>query len=631
VDERCLRFDGLPADAEISAVPFNFHGEAGALVFARDITERKRAEQLIRAQREQLEAQNEQLLAQNEELTVQGNNLAEAEAELRAGNAELERRVAARTAELSARTRELSLANGALVRAARTKDEFLASMSHELRTPLTGILGLAEVLRMGIQGPLTEKQLNSLGLIEESGQHLLALINDILDVAKVEAGKMELELRPVMVAEVCQASVQFVKEMAAKKQLRLIVDRDMGVTTLQADARRLKQMLVNLLSNAVKFTPEGGQVGLEVRSEPAQQRVRFTVWDTGIGIAPDDLEKLFKPFVQLDSRLAREYSGTGLGLSLVMGLAELHGGSVAVESTPGKGSRFSILMPWTPAEETTPVPGRYPPPVVIPAAISQMLTVEDSPIAAEQLTQYLTELGIKNDVISQGGGAVERALAVRPDVILLDLLLPDISGWEVLKQLKADRRTTDIPVIIVSVVDERARADELGVAGYLVKPVAFSDLQEALSRGIRLAAQRAVAVPRATAPEAEAALTVLLAEDSEYVIASLVDALEFRDYRVAVARNGHEALKQARALRPDVILMDIQMPGLDGLEVTRRLRAEPNARLALVPIIALTALAMPGDRERCLAAGATEYLAKPVQIDQLLQLIQKLFGRPMGR
>jgi len=286
------------------------------------------------------------------------------------------------------------------------------------------------------------------------------------------------------------------------------VSLDTWVVTLQADARRLKQMLVNLLSNAVKFTPAGGKVGLEVRGDAAQGRVQFTVWDTGIGIAPADLEKLFKPFVQLDSRLAREYSGTGLGLSLVRGLAELHGGSVAVESTLGQGSRFSVVLPWS-------LPGE-------PAA------------SASRVVRQAVDL--------------EAALLGSPEL--------------------------------------RQASGEMGQA----KPVA----------------------------------TVLLAEDSEYVIGSLVDVLETLDCRVVVARDGYEALQEAHALYPNLILMDIQMPGVDGLEVTRRLRADPDSRLATVPIIALTALAMSGDRERCLAAGATDYMTKPVKLEQLLRLVYTL-------
>ncbi len=259
-----------------------------------------------------------------------------AAAQLRALNAELEARVAARTADLSR-------ANVELARAARLKDEFLSSMSHELRTPLNGILSLTESLDEGVYGPLTPVQTGPLRAVMEAGQHLLELINDILDLSKIEAGKLELRVGPMAVEAVCEASLRLVRQAALGKGLRLGFAIEEVGGEVVADERRLKQMLVNLLGNAVKFTPEGGQVGLEVR--PEGEAVRFEVWDTGIGIAADKLGLLFQPFTQIDSGLARQYGGTGLGLSLVRRLAELHGGSVGVTSVEGQGSRFWFVIP----------------------------------------------------------------------------------------------------------------------------------------------------------------------------------------------------------------------------------------------------------------------------------------------
>jgi signal transduction histidine kinase len=263
-----------------------------------------------------------------------------AEAALEEERALLARRVAERTADLSA-------ANVELARAARLKDEFMASMSHELRTPLTAILGLSEVLKSEVYGSLSEKQLKSVNSVEESGRHLLSLINDILDLSKIGAGKLELKVGSVSVEKVCHASLQFIKQAAHKKQLRITSTYDNTVTTLYADERRLKQILVNLLSNAVKFTPEGGEIGLEVAGDVADQMIHFIVWDTGIGIAPEDQKRLFEPFAQLDSRLSRQYPGTGLGLALVQRMAEMHGGEVMLESEVGQGSRFTVSLPWS--------------------------------------------------------------------------------------------------------------------------------------------------------------------------------------------------------------------------------------------------------------------------------------------
>jgi PAS domain S-box-containing protein len=230
--------------------------------------------------------------------------------------------------------------------AARLKDEFLAMMSHELRTPLNVVLGMSEVLQEEIYGPLNDRQLKSLRMIKESGHRLLEIITDILDLYAINTGKMTLEITPVAVELVFQASLQLINPLAQKKKLKVSFMLDNAVTTIHADERLLKRVLVSLLSNAVKFTPEGGRIGLEVESDADHQVVRFTVWDTGIGIAEEDMERLFQPFVQLDSRLSRKYEGTGLGLSLVYRLVELLGGSISVESEVGKGSRFTVLLPW---------------------------------------------------------------------------------------------------------------------------------------------------------------------------------------------------------------------------------------------------------------------------------------------
>jgi PAS domain S-box-containing protein len=400
--------------------------------------------------------------------------------ELRALMADLEQRVLDRTAELA--------------RAARAKDEFLASMSHELRTPLNGILGLSEALVEGVYGPFEGRQATALGRIQESGRHLLALINDILDLAKVEAGKIELELERVSLPDLCAESLRVVLEPARRKRIGTTVTLSPGLPTLVADARRLKQVLVNLLGNAVKFTPEGGAIGIEAARTEGGAGLRLTVWDTGIGIAPKDQARLFQPFVQLDGRLSRQYAGTGLGLSLVRRLVELHGGEVRVVSELGSGSRFTVTLP-TQAQAT---PAPAPPP----------------PVMGRSLTP----------------------------------------------------------------------------------PLGLS-----------------------------AARTVLVADDDGTNLALMRDVLEHAGYQVTEARDGHEAVARALALRPAVILMDLQMPLLDGLGAIRAIRALPS--IAATPIVAVTALAMPGDEARCLAAGADEYLTKPVPVPRLLAVVGGIVGK----
>ncbi|HMQ50555.1 MAG TPA: ATP-binding protein [Anaerolineae bacterium] len=252
--------------------------------------------------------------------------------------ASLAQRVAERTAALQA-------ANIRLAQAARLKDEFLANMSHELRTPLHAILGMSEALQEQVYGELNARQLKSLNIIEESGRHLLTLINDILDLAKIGAGELKLELTTVNVSDVCRSSLRLVNQQAKKKRLNVSYSFDKGLVNLQADPRRLKQILVNLLSNAVKFTPEGGSIGLDVSCNLERKQISFNIWDTGIGIATENLHRLFDPFIQLDNRLSREYDGTGLGLSLVFKLVSLHGGTIEVQSKLGEGSRFIVTLP----------------------------------------------------------------------------------------------------------------------------------------------------------------------------------------------------------------------------------------------------------------------------------------------
>jgi PAS domain S-box-containing protein len=396
----------------------------------------------------------------------------------------------------------LRRANAELERAARAKDEFLANMSHELRTPLNAILGLSEALLEHIRGPLNERQADSLRHIEASGRHLLALINDILDLSKVEAERLELQIDTVPVVDVCQTSLQFVKELALKKRLELTFHLDNHLAKLEADAKRLKQMLVNLLSNAVKFTPDGGQVSLEVTTAAEAGVIRFAVQDTGIGIAPEGLARLFQPFTQLDSSLNRQYEGTGLGLALVRRLAELHGGSVTGESEVGQGSRFTLILPYRPAQA----------------------------VEAETPVAFPPEP-------KKGTGSLRSALAA-----------------------------------------EEAE---------------------------RLAEAR-----------------ILLAEDHEPNIQTIGNYLQAKGYQMVIARNGREAVALAAETRPDLILMDIQMPEMNGLEAIRRLRATPE--FAATPIIALTALAMAGDRELCLEAGANQYITKPLSLKGLVEMIKEL-------
>ncbi|MEH2205727.1 MAG: PAS domain S-box protein [Nostoc sp.] len=552
-------------------------------------------------------------------------------------------------AQLRQTNEQLANANMELARATRLKDEFLANMSHELRTPLNAILGMSEGLQESVFGSINERQVKAIATIERSGRHLLELINDILDLSKIESGKLELQLSDVSVRSLCDTSLSFVKQMALKKNIRLSTHIYDNIGSIQVDDRRLRQVLINLLSNAVKFTPERGCVTLEVRLEAAEgQRSRgaggqesggagevnsassspnlcFHITDTGIGIAPEEIGKLFQPFIQLDSSLNRQYSGTGLGLALVQKIINLHGGTVLVSTEVGKGSCFTVRIPYRTSDNvlrtqvTTSLPS-YP----LLAENAQVLIIEDSVAAADQITRYFREMGMQPIIYSQGEGAVEEVLRVQPALIILDLQLPNLSGWEVLNQLKTNPKTKDIPTIIISVVDEHSKGLAQGAFEYLVKPITRAQLQvtiEKLQHPARSDSPSLIVLPEVFL---ETPL-ILLAEDNQPNIDTMSAYLESRGYHLILANNGQQAIDLVRVQRPDLIVMDIQMPGMDGLEAIRRIRNEPQ--FVHIPIIALTALAMPGDRETCLAAGANEYLTKPVKLKQLVTTIQQLLGR----
>ncbi len=552
--------------------------------------------------------ENAQLFAQSQQEITERKRV---EAALEVERAQLARRVEERTADL--RT-----ANAELARAARMKDEFLASVSHELRTPLNAVLGISEALQEGVFGDMNEKQIGSLRSIEESGRHLLALINDILDLSKVEAGKLELEMAPMSVEAVCQASLRMVKQNAHKKRLRINSSYDGNVTTLVADERRVKQVLVNLLSNAVKFTQEGGEIGLEVVGDEEAHALLITVWDTGIGIADDHLQQLFRPFVQLDSRLSREFAGTGLGLSLVLRMMELHGGSVAVDSEVGRGSRFTVSFPWHPTEagvnQLVEEELYDNPPYLAPW--HNVMIVEDSAPTQAQLKRYFEASGVSIRAFTEVEAAQAALLAEPPDLLVLDVFLPDGSGLDLLTTIRANPKTAQMPVLVVSVLDDPTQVLAAGADYYLAKPFTRAQMYMAL---------QAVSLKRNGFVRQDTAVKqplILLAEDHEANINLFSSYLITKGFDLVLARNGLEAVARTRTEKPDLILMDIQMPQMSGLEAIRKIREDEDTAVSQIPIIAVTALAMPGDREACLEAGADAYLSKPISLRRLVDMIQ---------
>ena len=532
---------------------------------------------------------------------------------------------------------QLKKTNAELARATRLKDEFLANMSHELRTPLNAILGMTEALQEDVFGPLNEQQKKSLTTIERSGRHLLELINDILDLAKIESARLELEFTDVSIRTLCDTSLSFVRQLAHKKQIHLSLQIPNSLTNrlIRVDERRICQVLINLLSNAIKFTPQRGQVTLNVQLDTtalhsdespdgdSPYTLNISVIDTGIGIAPENLNKLFQSFVQIDSKLNRQYEGTGLGLALVKRITEMHGGRVIVESEVNQGSCFTVKLPLQALKSSItlqklPSPNSFP----IWKNGNRVLVIEDSQAAAEQIVRYLKEKNLEPIVQYSGKDVLARVLQLQPSVVVLDMQLPKQTGWEILTQLKAHPQTKATPVIVTSVLDERHRGLALGAVAYLIKPFSREQLHEVLCTLMQGTAKTSEPTTNTLLSPNEPSPLVLLVEDNEANRYSIGAYLEAKGYRLIFADNGHQAINQVQSDHPDIILMDIQMPDMDGLEATQRIRSLPDC--ASIPIIALTALAMPCDRDQCLAAGANVYLTKPVRLKEVVTAITTL-------
>lgn len=742
-------------------------------------------------QGEELQAQQEELRVANEELEEQSRSLLQSQTHLEQQQAELEQsnvQLEERTHELEAQKQALLVAQSQLVRnsnelaaTSRYKSEFLANMSHELRTPLNSSLILAKLLADNKDGTLTEEQVKYARAILSSNNDLLALINDILDLSRIEAGHVELSDEVVAVDSALQRLRETFDPIARQKGLALEISADaLAPAQLVVDSQRLQQILKNLLANALKFT-EHGKVSLHVRPG-GSGRIRFEVCDTGIGIAREQLQVIFEAFRQADGSTRRRYGGTGLGLSISRDLAARMGGEIQVDSEPGRGSCFVLELPLQGAPVSSPEPGAEPARVATPAArpaIAQMaptapvsppeaathvpddrgrrqrmgrliLAVEDDVAFAEALVVLAHELDFDCVVAGTAEEALALAAELRPNGILLDIGLPDVSGLSVLERLKRNPDTRHIPVHVVSAMDRSQVARELGAIGYAIKPTtrerlaaAIEQLEQTSQRDVRrlliveddselrhnlelllgrdqlqivavgtLAAaleqlsnvtfdcmvmdlslpdgsgydllehmagnddvgfppvivytgralsreeeqrlrrySKSIIIKGARSPErlldevtlflhsVEASLptdqqrllrearrrdtildgrTVLLAEDDVRNIFALSSVLEPLGVNLEIARNGQEAVDRLAQREVDLVLMDIMMPEKDGLTAMREIRAQRH--LQDLPIIALTAKAMPDDRERCLQAGANDYIAKPIDVDKLVSL-----------
>ena len=464
---------------------------------------------------------------------------------------------------------QLEESNEALKEANKHKSVFLANMSHELRTPLNAIIGFSELLGDAHEGQFDEAtRKRFLSQITTSGKHLLGLINDILDLSKVEAGQMELRLATVSVAEVVDQVTRTVEPLTARKSIRMTADVA-GSGEILADGGKLKQMLLNLVSNAIKFTPDGGTV--TIASRRIKDTIEISVADTGIGIAEADQKQIFHEFHQVDQGPGRKHEGTGLGLALTKRFALLHGGDVRVTSRVDKGSVFTLVLPTRAATHVVE-------PVVAvngknghgPGAL--VLVVEDDPAAAELLTRQLVAAGYRTEVARTGAEAIAKARELHPAAITLDIILPEVDGWEVMSRLKEDESTSNIPIVVVSVVDNPELGMALGAIEYFIKPVDAGALIARLQHFVG---------------KAQGQLKVLIVDDEQANRTWLTKALEPAGFEVVPATGGREAIELAKSEKPDFVVLDLMMPEVTGFDVVEALRADEATRET--PIMVLTA------------------------------------------
>lgn len=504
--------------------------------------------QTVQRQAEELQRQGEELAMQNEELSSQAD-------------------------ELRAQQHALEEKNREVERANRAKSEFLANMSHELRTPLNSIIGFSEVLEDLKFGQLNETQRKYIHNINTSGMHLLQLINDVLDLSKVEAGKMSLHYEDFQISAALHDIETAMRNELGKKNISFDMEIDEGLASLNADKQKVRQIMLNLLSNAVKFTQEGGKI--KVCATGVDGALQISVTDTGIGIRPEDIKRIFTRFQQLDSKTAREYQGTGLGLALTRKFVEMHGGKIWVESELGKGSTFTFTIPLRPKSKAFPKEAAYSDVLENGNKCPLILVVEDDRKSSELLQGYLTGEGYKTATAGTGKEAIDKAKNLKPMAITLNVNLAGESGWKVLEKLKEMPETKDIPVIIVSMIEERDRGFSLGAVDFLVKPITREQLVQTLTK-------HGLTVRPETGP-----VHILVIDDEPKTVDLVAAVLEAEGYCVQKAYGGQEGMDLATKQGYDLIILDLMMPKVDGFDVVEKLKRHAGSKD--VPIIIATA------------------------------------------
>jgi DNA-binding response OmpR family regulator len=559
--------------------------------------------------------------------------------EMEAARARAARALADSRAELlemlEQKNRALQAVNVELTAANQAKTEFLSTMSHELRTPLNAIIGFSDILKDGLAGELTDRQHGFVVHIHESGDHLLALINDILDLSKIEAGRVDIDLEPVDLDALLGDALSVVQERAHAHRIRLHSNGLGLAQRLKVDRRRLKQIVYNLLSNAVKFTPDGGDVSVRASLVDREQAasgmpgfdagmrqplpdsefgtfVQISVADTGIGIGEEDLNRLFTPFTQIKNSLTRKIEGTGLGLATVSRLAQLQGGSVAVTSEPGRGSCFSLWLPWQPSEigPLDPPDGTNP-----EAGLPLALVVEDDARAAELMRVQLEAMGFRVRRAASAEAALSLVGECTPDLITLDILLPGMDGWDFLSRIKDLPPWSNVPVVVVSVVADHEIGLSLGASAVLQKPVGRSEFAHELAR-------------LGVSPTGNRDVTVLVVDDDPSAVELMSAYLSRPGFSVLRAYGGQEGIELARQHVPDLAVLDLVMPDVGGIEVVEALKREPGT--ANIPIIMVTAKQFTLEERLQINSHILSVIDKNAfRQDNFIAEVRRAFGKPI--
>ena len=506
----------------------------------------------------------------------------------------------------------LEQANQELLEADRLRSEFVANMSHELRTPLNSVIGFSGILAKNRQQTLSDKDLGYVEKINRNGKHLLNLINDILDLSKIEAGHMDLDIRPARLDTVVKEIVEMLQTQADARHLKLTLEVDENFPEIKTDADKLKQVLINLIGNAIKFTHEGT---VTVRVRHADKSASIDVIDSGIGIPESMQSTIFEPFRQVDSGTTRKYGGTGLGLAITHSIVEMLGGQISVQSEVDRGSVFSVHLPLDTQEiqpeekptaqleeiKTTHAAESVQPMLpssehvleeIMTTSNRTVLVVDDDADARELLTGYIEELGAIAVAAAAGEQVLELARKYKPTLITLDLMMPGLDGWEVLRLLKADAELKSIPVVIISIVAERRQALVLGAIDAITKPIAQDDLMSILQRSLHSTRQG----------------RLLVVDDNLEVLDLYKSLLENEVTEIRTAENGKQALSVLQDYKPDLIFLDLMMPEMDGLTFLRILRTEKQ--LLNLPVVIVTAKQLSASERRELEMRVVQIVQK---------------------